>query len=79
MEITGIYILSEWGWTVREEEGRQYAYKGFSVDSETEEPHDVAWSELCSVQHKLNEIGMKLEDSGSDNDTVWGYLVPLKE
>ncbi len=46
---------------------------------EDEEPHDVAWNELMSIQDYLAPAGLIVVDSGSDNDSLWGRVVRYQE
>lgn len=46
---------------------------------EDNEPHDVAWDALYFINEALRPAGLIVENSGSDNDTIWGDIVEIEQ
>lgn len=51
-----------------------YLYSSPYIDYDTQETHDVLYSEICSIHEQLEELGLKYTETGHDNDTCWGRV-----
>lgn len=56
-----------------ENDGLVWVNREFMV-FEGEETHDAARRSLCDLHEDLEMLGLQLNDSDSDNDTIWGWV-----
>lgn len=62
---------------ITERGDKVFVLKRLAVD-EDEEPHDAADELAYDIAESLREVGLRLKDRESDNDSVWGEIAEAK-
>jgi len=60
------------------EHNKVYFQVGFN-HREDYEPGEVAWDLICDINDSIKSLGIRLDDTDSDNDTLWGYIVNIED